>query len=829
MSDIENTISKLSLHEKISLLSGCDFWHTTALPHHKIRSIRFSDGPNGIRGTRFFAGVPAACIPCGTALGATWGKELLYQAGELLGKECIAKGAHARLGPTINIQRSPLGGRGFESYSEDPYLSGALASCSIRGCQSTGVQAVVKHFVCNDQENERRAVDTLVTPRALREIYARPFQIAARDAEPAGLMTAYNKDNGCHVSESRELLQEMIREEWGWDPLMVSDWFGTYSSEKAITAGLDLEMPGKTRYRGSLIEFAVASRLITEATINKSVRRVLKFVERARQLEVADEEGSRDCPEDRKLLRQLAANGAVLLKNEDAILPLTPKNGATIAVIGSHAKYTPINGGGSASLDPYYRVSILDGIKRAVGDGVSIHWEMGVFAQKMLPIVDSLISHPENPAGGVIRFYNEPWDGPATTRELICQEPLKDLYFQLMDYNRNPKLNYDLFYATVETDFVPDVSGLWEFGLTVCGTADLYVDNKLVIDNTNNQIAGEAFFRKGKKERVAEISLQAGQSYRLRIEFGSAKTSRLMQVGVVSFGGGGARLGAKPVSDVHEGIRKATEAAARADHVIVCVGLNSDYESDGHDRQHMDLPPNVDELVKRVLEVHPNAVIVNQSGTPVSMPWTSTAKSILQAWYGGNETGNGIADVLFGEVNPSGKLPLTWPVQMEDNPSYGNFGAVSGRVLYGEDIYVGYRHYDLVKKRPLFCFGHGLSYTEFELGQLEIAGNQIRLAVTNTGPRNGATAVQIYISARNSSVPRAPRSLVAFEKVSLEAGTSQLLTTSVDKYATSFWDESESMWRDEVGEYEIQIGFSSRDIRLRGIYRVETSKLWPGL
>ncbi|OJJ47178.1 hypothetical protein ASPZODRAFT_141931 [Penicilliopsis zonata CBS 506.65] len=829
MFEVEEVLSALSVEEKIALLSGTDFWHTAEFAQHGVPKIRVSDGPNGIRGTRFFAGVSAACIPCGTGLGATWDKELLRKAGDLMGKECIAKGAHAWLGPTINIQRSPLGGRGFESYSEDPYLSGVLAAHAIQGCEATGVQSVVKHFVCNDQEDERRAVDTLVTPRALREIYARPFQIVARDAKPGGLMTAYNKVNGCHVSEDSTLLEDLVRREWGWDPLMMSDWFGTYSTVKAITAGLDLEMPGKTRYRGVLANFAIGSRLLTETTIDQRARRVLKFMKRASEVEVSPVESSRDCPEDRALNRELAANSIVLLKNDGDILPLQPKKGSQIAVIGSHARYTPINGGGSASLDPYYVVRILDAIKNKVGDSVTVKWEMGVCAVKMLPMVDSLISHPENASGGLIRFYNEPWSPGASPRECICEEPLKNLNFQLMDYNRNPRLNYDLFYATVEADFTPDVSGLWEFGLTVCGTADLYINDQLVIENSTNQVAGEAFFRKGTKEKIDKIFLEKDVTYKLRIEFGSAKTSKLMQVGVVSFGGGGARLGAKPVSNLEADISRAARLAAESDYVIVCTGLNSDFESEGYDRQHMDLPPGVDELVTRVLEANPSAVIVNQSGTPVTMPWLSSAKSIVQAWYGGNESGNGIADVLFGDINPSGKLPLTWPVRLEDNPSYGNFGAVAGRVLYGEDIYVGYRHYDLVKKQPAFCFGHGLSYTQFALSKLEIDGNRISFSVTNTGSRKGAAVAQVYVSAQTSTFPRAPRQLVAFEKVSLEVGQSQRVSVTVDRYATSYWNEAEKTWINEAGDYGISVGFSSRDLLLQGVYRLEQSERWLGL
>ncbi|KAJ6020497.1 hypothetical protein N7540_006001 [Penicillium herquei] len=828
MFDVEEVLADLSLQEKISLLSGSDFWHTASIPSKNVPSIRFSDGPNGIRGTRFFAGVPAAFIPCGTALGSTWDKSLLYKAGELLGKECIAKGAHAWLGPTINIQRSPLGGRGFESYSEDPYLSGSLATHVIKGCESTGVQSVVKHFVCNDQEDERRAVDTLVTARALLEIYARPFQLVARDAKPGGLMTAYNKVNGCHVSEDKTLLEDLMRQEWGWDPLTVSDWYGTYSSEKAIAAGLDLEMPGKSRYRGSLIEFAVGSRLITESTIDRNVRRILTFVQKASALEV-EAEGIRNQPEDRQLNRELAAHGIVLLKNDDEILPLNPKKNTRIAVIGSHAKYTPINGGGSASLDPYYRVSILDGIKEAVGENVTVEWEMGVYAQKMLPVIETSISHLENASGGLIRFYNEPPKSSSSERLLICQEPLKSLEFQLMDYNRNPNLNYDLFYATVEADFIPETTGLWEFGLTVCGTAELYVNGELLIDNSTKQVAGESFFRKGTMEQTGRLSLKAGTTYKLTIEFGSAKTSRLMQVGVVSFGGGGARLGAKPVGDAEGDIKRATELAAKADHVILAVGLNSDYESEGYDRAHMALPPHVDELVSRVLEVHSNAIIVNQSGTPVDFPWHASAKSIVQAWYGGNEAGNAIADVLFGKINPSAKLPLTWPVKLEDNPSFGNFGAVNGRVLYGEDIYVGYRHYDLTKKAPVFCFGHGLSYTEFKVHSLKVVGDQIIASIENIGSRSGAAIVQFYISAMSSAVPRAPLSLFSFERVNLNVGQIQDVTATIDKYATSYWNEAEHVWMNDAGDYVVKVGFSSRDLQAEGIYQVAANSRWLGL
>jgi beta-glucosidase len=548
------------------LTTGADFWHTFAIPKHNVPSVRVSDGPNGIRGTKFFAGVPAACLPCGTALGATWDKDLLKEAGALLGKECMAKGAHCWLGPTINIQRSPLGGRGFESYSEDPHLSGILASSIITGIENTGVVACVKHFVANDQEHERRAVDTIITPRALREVYLRPFQIVARDASPGAMMTSYNKINGCHVSESKELLEDVVRKEWGWDPLMMSDWYGTYSSAKAIIAGLDLEMPGKTRYRGAAVEFAMSARVLKQSTLDIRARRVLQFVQQASKVTVAKVEGSRDYPEDRALNRKICANSIVLLKNEENVLPL-PRTMKKVALIGSHMKVPSLNGGGSASLLPYYTVSLYDAITKRLGPDVEVVYEIGAYAHRMLPVLDSrLLNNAE------IIFFND--HSSVEGRVSVGKEPLASTNFQLMDYNKNPKLNFELFYASVEADFVPDFTGTWDFGLTVCGTANLYIDDELIIDDTTVQRPGEAFFGRGTAEEYGSKQFIAGKTYKLRIDFGSYNTSKVRGVGIVSFGGGGARVGANPRSSVEETIEQAAAAAKDADYAILCTGLN---------------------------------------------------------------------------------------------------------------------------------------------------------------------------------------------------------------------------------------------------------------
>ena len=675
---------------------GTDFWHTHPIPELNVPSIRTTDGPNGVRGTKFFAGVPAACLPCGTALASTWDQDLLRDAGILIGKECLAKGAHCWLGPTINMPRSPLGGRGFESFAEDPHLAGRMAATMITGCESTGVISAVKHFVGNDQEHERRAVDVLVTQRALREIYLRPFQIVARDACPGALMTSYNKINGKHVVESKEML-DMVRQEWKWNPLIMSDWLGTYTTIDSMNAGLDLEMPGPSRYRGRYVESALQARLIKESTIDNRAQKVLEFVQQASRAPVSAVETGRDYPEDRALNRKLCADSIVLLKNRNDLLPL-PKTIKKIALIGSHVRTPAISGGGSASLEPYYTVSLYDAVSEALPHTEILH-EVGAYAHKMLPVIDRLLSN------AVMHFYNEPI---GTERILRATQPMSKTAFQLMDFNA-PELNRGLFYATLTGDFTPDVSGVWDFGLTVFGTGTLYVDDELVVDNTTHQTRGTAFFGKGTVQELGSKTLNAGQTYKIRIEYGSANTSPMKAIGVVHFGGGAAHLGACLHVDAAEMVRSAVKAAAEAEYTVICTGLNHEWESEGFDRPDMDLPPGIDALIASVLEVAANkTVIVNQSGTPVTMPWADRARGIVQAWYGGNETGNGIADVIFGDVNPSGKLPLSWPVDVKHNPTYLNYASVGGRVLYGEDVYVGYRYYEKLDREVLFPFGYVL-------------------------------------------------------------------------------------------------------------------------
>ncbi|KAL2857593.1 putative beta-glucosidase J [Aspergillus pseudodeflectus] len=837
--DIDRIIAELSLSEKVSLLSGTDAWHTTPIPRLHIPSIRTTDGPNGARGTRYFNGVPSACLPCGTALGATFDSDLLSHLGRLLADECRAKGAHVLLGPTINIQRSPLGGRGFESFSEDPVLSGLLAASYCTGVQDGGVVPTLKHLVCNDQEHERVAVSALVTDRALREIYLLPFQLAIKGASPGAVMTSYNKVNGLHASESPELLSGIVRGEWEFEGAIISDWFGTYSVADAVNAGLDLEMPGPTRFRGPALMHALTSNKVTERTLDARVRKVLELVQLASKANIPEYAAERelDRPEDRALLRRAAAESIVLLKNDGAVLPLDPAK--KTLVVGPNADIAAYCGGGSAALAAYYTVSPREGI---AGKCADVAFSQGCYGHKELPLLGEHLKTERGERGYMFRMYTEPPPTCCGTREPVDELHMTNSCAFLMDYT-HPEIKGDTYYATLEGTFEPPESGVYEFGLTVAGTGLLYIDDELVIDNKTTQRAGTSFFGIGTVEERGEVYLEAGRKHRVYVEFSTAPTSNLKHHGVVSFGPGGVRLGGCRKLDADSAIQEAVRLAAETEQVVICVGLSGDWESEGFDRPSMDLPGRTDELVKAVLAVQPNAVIVVQSGTPVTMPWADDAKALLQAWYGGSEGGNGIADVLFGDVNPSAKLPLTFPRHISHNPAYLSYRSERGRVLYSEDVYVGYRHYDTVGQKPLFRFGHGLSYTTFRLSDVDLqeispnAANikeeaiRVSVSVSNTGPRSGAEVVQVYVCPpETSTVGRPVRELKGFIKVLLQPGETKQVEIVVPKgLATSFWDEARSAWCSEAGTYTFEVVGTGEGNVLTAPFDVRVSRFWNGL
>nr|KAK5442199.1 beta-glucosidase [Exophiala xenobiotica] len=826
--DVEEVLPQLTISEKVDLLSGIDFWHTAPVHRLGVPSIRLSDGPNGVRGTRFFNGVPAACLPCGTGLAATWDTDLVKKGGRLQGHEAIAKGATVILGPTTNMQRSPLGGRGFESFSEDPFLAGAMSAATVNGIQSTGVAATIKHYVCNDQEDQRQAVDSILTERALREIYLMPFMIAQRDSRPECYMTAYNRVNGVHASENPRLLQDVLRGEWGFDGLVMSDWFGTYSTTESIKAGLDLEMPGPSYIRGKLVNQALGCGKLSEHDIDQRVREVLKLVQKTLSLGIPENapETTVDTPETAALLRKIASNGIVLMKNEDKVLPF--EKSKTTAIIGPNAAYAAYCGGGSASLLPYYAISPLDGLRAQAPDA---KYALGAPGWKSLPLMTRLAKTKDDKPGLTMKVFLD----PPSERD---RKPIDEVYVNnsdilLVDY-KHPLVKTSLYWVELDGTFTPSETSEYEFSLAVAGTGKIFVNGECVVDNETKQRPGNSFFGAGTAEEIGTLKLNQGETYNIHITFGTFPTMRFSTHGATGFGAGGLRIGLERKVEIESEIERAVRIAKQADQVVLCAGLNKDWESEGYDREHMDLPPGSDDLIKAVLAANPNTAIVIQSGTPVAMPWLKEARAILQAWYGGNETGNAIADVVFGKTNPSGKLPLSFPVRNEDNPAFLNYKSERNRAIYGEDVYVGYRFYEKTKKEVAFPFAHGLSYTTFHIKDLSIEDDEVNIAisasVTNTGNVDGAQVVQAYVSQQNSSVNRPPKELKGFAKVFVKAGATEKVRIFMSKkYAASFWDEARDSWTMEKGTYDVLVGDSSASTPLQGQFKVRETRWWKGL
>jgi beta-glucosidase len=766
----------------------------------------------------------------GTALGATWDVDLIQQGGALMGREAIAKGASVLLGPTVNMQRSPLGGRGFESFSEDPVLSGNLAAASVNGIQSTGVSATLKHFVCNDLEDKRMSSNSVVSERALRELYLMPFQIAQRDAKPWAYMTAYNLVNGVHCSEDPKLLQSILRDEWGFDGLIMSDWFGTYSTSESIKAGLDLEMPGPSTVRSKQIDFALRCGKLLPHHIDARVTEVLKLIKKVLPLQIQERapEMTINSPETATLLRKLATDSIVLLKNDHHILPF--KKNKTVAVIGPNAAFAAYCGGGSASLPPYYAISPRDGIN---AQAINVQYTLGAPGWSKLPMLSYAAKTSTGEQGLTMKMYKEP--PTEKNRTLIDDLILRDSNVFMFDYH-NPKARNHLFYADIDCVFTADQSTEYEFSCSVAGTAKLWVDGHLVVDNMTTQKPGGSFFGVGTREEIGSIALEAGRQYNVHVEFGSLPTLTYQRGGVTAFGGGGIRLGCFRKIDVEVEQRRAIALAKEVDQVIICAGLNSDFESEGFDRSHMDLPSHNDELISAVINANPNTVVVVQSGTPVTMPWANKALAILQAWYGGNETGNAIADIIFGDVNPSAKLSLSFPLRNEDNPAFLNYTSDDNRVVYGEDVYIGYRYYERINRPVLFPFGHGLSYTTFELQFLNVTAHPdrdeitITIDVTNTGLRPGREVVQVYIAPQNPSVHRPKKELKGFAKISVEPEKTETAHVKLSKrFATSFYHEGRDAWVSEKGKYHVLVGSSSAATPLQGEFSVAKTEVWKGM
>ncbi|WP_068112968.1 beta-glucosidase [Tropicimonas marinistellae] len=809
---IETLLDEMTVEEQVSLLAGEDFWSLPPIPRLGIGKLRVTDGPNGARGGGGLVdNVPAAAFPVGIALGASWNPALTEEVGAALAQEVRSKGAHVLLAPTVNIHRSVANGRNFECYSEDPELTAALLVGYIRGLQGAGVGATIKHFAGNESEIQRTTMSSEVDERSLREIYLRPFEDAVKKAGSWAVMSSYNRLNGTYTSEHPWLLTDVLRGDWGFDGVVMSDWFGSHSTSETVNAGLDIEMPGPTRDRGDKLVAAVAAGEVSPETLRARAGNVLRLMARCGALHDTDphEEVANDLPAHRALIRRAGAEGTVLLKNT-GVLPLG-KPAAKIAVIGPNAREARIMGGGSAQITPHYIVSPWDGLAARLG-AESLAYAPGCTNHRWEPLAKADIT--------VDFFANSNLEG-----EPVHSETMRESQAFWVPPIAGGKVDPQDFSARLAWTFTPERTGRHRFGIHSAGYSRLFVDGRLVADAHDSWTAGRTFFEEGCDEVVGEIDLEAGRSYTVSVEFVARKSEML------AFSAFRAGIG-RPLGDAE--IAAAAEIARNAETALLFVGRSGEWDTEGSDLQNMRLPGRQDDLIAAVAAANPRTVVVLQTGGPVEMPWLESAAAVLQAWYPGQECGNAIADVLFGDAEPGGRLPQSFPVRWEDNPTQSQdpevYPGLDGKVRYEEGVFIGYRHYEAKGIEPLFPFGHGLGYTSFALSDMDLIptpdGAAIDVTLENTGARRGSSVVQLYVGDRHASVPRPARELRDFAKETLEPGEQRRLRFDLPARAFAFYDTDAKQWRVEAGEFEVSAGFSATDIRC-SVTATQTDALLP--
>jgi beta-glucosidase len=767
---VESLLRALTREEKAALTAGLDMWSTTPVERVGIPSFGMTDGPSGARGRTLDMPTPSTAVPCGTALGATWDPELLAEVGAVIGSEARRKGCRVLLAPTVNLHRSPLAGRTFECFSEDPLLAGRLAAGFVRGAQSTGVVCTVKHFAGNEAEFERYTMDSVIDERALRELYLVPFEIAVREGGALGIMTAYNRLNGTWCSEHASLLTGILRDEWGFDGFVVTDWYATTDTVGSPAAGVDLEMPGPARRLGARLAEAVRSGQLDESVVDAQVRHLLGAFARIGALDDPPQPEEREADEDpqHRIVARRAAVGSMVLLRNDGVLPFDASSIRTLAVIGPNADRAQVLGGGSSTVAPHHRTTPLDALRRQFGDRVAIVHEPGCDIDRILPP----LAVPMDVAIEV--------DG----RQVAQQEASES---QLLFFGPPAPGATGPWTARADGTFVPEVDGRYQIGLTQAGRARVFVGGELVIDGlTSPPPPGTALFGFGSEQVVVERDLRAGRPTEIVIELTPEGAPALVA----------ALVGVRPAPPV-DLLDRAVAAAAGADATVLVVGTNGDWETETHDRSSLHLPGEQDELVLRVVAANPRTAVVVNAGSPVALPWADDAPAVLDVWFGGQEMADALVDVLFGHEDPGGRLPLSFPERIEHTAAFGNFPGENGEVRYGESLLMGYRWHEARYVPARFPLGHGLSYTEFEIGAPKVLGDDgllVRTRVTNSGSRAGTEVVQLYVEPVAPETFRPVKELKAFAKVALGPGESTVVELELD-------DRAFSCWRPEGSEY----------------------------
>ncbi|HEY8280376.1 MAG TPA: glycoside hydrolase family 3 C-terminal domain-containing protein [Bdellovibrionota bacterium] len=796
---VEDALSRLTLEEKIGFLSGDESgFASRGNARLGIPSIQMTDGPVGVRMGQ------ATAFPAGIAMAATFDPLLVSEAARAMAVETRAVGRDMLLGPCINIVRQPLGGRNFESFGEDPFLTAQITRGYLQGVQGQGVIASTKHFALNNQEHKRTEIDVIADERTMEEIYFPGFH-AAVEAGTWSVMSSYNKLNGAYASENAYLLNDTLKKRWGFRGFVISDWGATHSTVASALNGLDLEMPSGA-YFGEKLLAAVRSREVPERLINDKVRRILRAIFGSGLFDSVRRPHPSviSSPAHLTIASRMAASSLVLLKNEDHALPL--RNSRSVAVLGASARHARLGGGGSSVVNPTWVTTPLEALRRSA-PGVQWNFAEGARMRRDFDSIPTSLWTTERGRAGVTgEYFNNPNLGGTPT--LTRVDPGVD--FDWVWNTPGPGIGGANFSVRWTGYFHPENSGNIILTVRHDDGARLWVNDQLVLDAWQDQ-----------EETISRVPLKAetGKSYKIRLEYYQHGGSAMAGLGIEE--ARGAEL------------EEAVALAAKSDTAVIFAGLSRFYEGEELDRTTLSLPEGQDELIGRVADVNPNTIVVIQAGNPVSMPWLAKVKAVVFAWYGGQEGSRALADVLLGKVNPSGKLPVSFPVEWRDSPAFGHFPEDQDqpdRVTYSEGIFVGYRHFDRAGPAPLFPFGYGLSYSSFAFKNLSVrlvdkSAKHPRVEVffdlTNTGTRTGAEVAQLYVSELSPSVERPVKELKGFTKVPLRPGETRRVSLTLDRSAFAFYDTNQHAWNAKPGAFTLRVGSSSRDLPLEASLQLE--------
>jgi beta-glucosidase len=802
---VQSLLKEMTLEEKIDYIGGTGFG-IRAIPHAHVPAFQMSDGPLGTRNDG-----PATAMAAGIALAATWDRALANRVGREIGRDARARGDHFLLGPGVNIYRAPLNGRNFEYFGEDPFLASRVAVSYIKGVQSEGVSATIKHFLGNNSEYGRHSTDSVIDERTMREIYLPTFEAAVKEAHVGAIMDSYNLTNGVHMTQNEYLNTEVVKNEWGFRGLIMSDWNSTYDGVAAANSGLDLEMPSGAYMNRKTLLTAIEEGRVSIATIDDKVRRILRTAIEFRWLDrdQTDLLISRYNKEGRTVSLEASREGMVLLKNQRNLLPLSKQRVRSVAVIGPGGYPAVPAGGGSARVTAFAAISFLEGLGNYLGTGVNVYYSRGIPTVEEMATGTPFLTAESNGRPGLEAEYFSSED--LTGSPLTSRTELHVAFGPIGPGKFNGSMSYPDQAGSARWTgyYVPAISATYDVFVESTGEAGgtyrLYLDDRLVFNDSSASRAMLNHATLSLDLKPHKIVLERrGRSGWLgpRLYLGIAEPAKLVSA-------------------------EAKALAAKADVVVVPVGFDPDTESEGADRT-FELPPGQDELIQQIAAANKNTIVVLTSGGSVDTSrWLDRVPALVEAWYPGEEGGTALAQILFGDVNPSGCLPITFEGRLEDNPAYANYYPEAGtnRIVYKEGVFVGYRGYEHNGTKALFPFGYGLSYTTFEYSGLAIrpiraarAGPQFQVSfdVRNTGTRPGASVAQVYVGDMHARVPRPPKELKGFSRVDLRPGETKRVTVELDRRSFSYYDVDRKQWRAAPGTYDVLVGRSSERIELRG-------------